>query len=121
MLCRFTLATAAFIGSHYVGRPDDDYCYNAVRRFHVLAAKKEQEEIHSKQQGLLAEMSAAQKEKALYLKKALSLNPKELDKLLARHPKALGYRSEENVEPKLQYLQERLSLNEKELSKMVQA
>ena len=83
-----------------------------------MAARKTQEEIDSKQ--LSAETRAAQKERALYLQQALSLKQKELDKLITGFPFALGYKSEENVKPKLQYLQERLCLNEKELSKMVQ-
>ena len=51
---------------------------------------------------------------------ALSLQTEDLDKMIAKFPKVLTYKSEENVKSKLQYLRERLSLNDKELSNLVQ-
>ena len=111
MLYRCTLAAAAaFLGSHYVGKPDENYCYNDdVRRFHVLRAIKAPEDFDAKQQWL---QRVVRGERALYLKKALSLNKKGLEKLTAKFPNVIDCRSEENVKRKLHYLQERFSLNQ---------
>ena len=112
------LVAAAFIASQCAGRLGDGYSCSQ-ERCHALAAKQAAPDdiVSSKQ--LPKNPTALQNEKIQFLKSALALNNKKLERMLAKRPNLLSS-SKNSMECRLQFLQARLSLNKEQLSKMVQ-
>lgn len=118
-MLRIATVVAAFLASPLL---DQRTCYNGFHLCSVLHAEKE---LLVQVVGSIPLTGSEQQEeerqhRALYIKKALSLNDNELEKLIAKRPRLLQLQSEKDVMPRLALLKARLSLSNHELKKFVQ-